>query len=30
MPPKEHLKNFLPNARAMDFPKEVLPVPGGP
>ena len=30
IPPNEHLKNFLPKARAMLLPKEVLPVHGGP
>ena len=30
MPPKEILMNFLFVAFAIDFPKDVLPTPGGP
>ena len=30
MPPREMRMNFLPSARAMDLPSDVLPVPGGP
>ncbi len=30
IPPKEIFTNFLPNARAIDLPNEVLPTPGGP
>ena len=30
MPPSAILTYFLPNALAIDFPKEVFPTPGGP
>ena len=30
MPPSDMRENFRPMARAMDFPSDVLPTPGGP
>jgi len=30
IPPTEKRKNFLPSARAIERPTEVLPTPGGP
>ena len=29
-PPKDILTKFLPVAEAIDFPRDVLPTPGGP